>query len=392
MTHRQGSPRGYRITGLTERSALKTTFTMTNQNGQEHEISVSEYFKQAYNRTLDYPMLPCVIIGREQVVPIEVCKVLSGQRYTHKLNEIQTADMIKFTSQSPTARADTLKTGLKMLSYRDNEYLKDVGMTISEDMIQITARVLLAPTVCYRPDSQQPNVAPQDGTWNLKGRKFVQAAKLESWGVVLFGTERDCARHTVASFVRELTISCTDVGMNIVNRDPRITYANPQGDIETTLRLLYLQAGNAVQQKPQLLVCILPNTGVPLYAEIKRVTDTVLGVSSQCLQQKNIPLAKKPYLANVSMKINVKIGGSNTKLAPNMIKEVTSQPTIILGVDVNHPAASDMARPSIAAMVGSTNAEATRYAANIRLQAARTEPITEFADMAVEHLKAFYKA
>ncbi|KAG0342673.1 Eukaryotic translation initiation factor 2C [Podila horticola] len=361
MTHRRGNLRGSRITGLSRRSALETTFKMAKQDGTEQEISVAEYFKQAYNRTLDYPMLPCVRIGRETLVPIEACKVLPGQRYLHKLNEAQTADMIKFTCQNPTARANTLKTGLKMLNYRDNEYLKDVGVTISEDMVQIPARVLPPPTVCYRPDSQQPSFTPLDGTWNLNGRKFVQGAKLQSWGVVVFGTERDCGRHAVASFVRELVTCCTEVGMNIMTRDPPITYANPRSDIEGALKLVYVQAGKAAQLKPQLLVCILPNAGVSLYVAIKRVTDTVLGVSSQCLQQKHIPSAKKPYLANISMKIN-------------------------------HQAPSDTVRPSIAAMVGSINADATRYTASIRLQSARTDIIADFADMAVEHLKAFFQA
>ncbi|KFH64940.1 hypothetical protein MVEG_09668 [Podila verticillata NRRL 6337] len=182
MTHRRGSPRGYPITGLARRSAFETTFTMTNDNGQEQENFCRRIFQtslQPHSRQ-SHAALCHRLVGREQVVPIEVCKVLSGKRYTHKLSEIQMADMIKFTSQNSTARANTLKSSPKMLNYRDNEYLKDVGMAISEDMIQIPARVLPAPTVCYRSDSQQPNIAPQDGKWNLKGRKFVQGAKLES--------------------------------------------------------------------------------------------------------------------------------------------------------------------------------------------------------------------
>ncbi|KAG0022022.1 hypothetical protein BGZ81_008706 [Podila clonocystis] len=97
--------------------------------------------------------LPYVRVGHETGVPIKVCKVLPDQQYARKFSEAQLADMSKFTFQNPTARVNTLKTGLKMLSYRDNEYLKDVGMAISEDMVQIPARVLPHPTVRYRPDS-----------------------------------------------------------------------------------------------------------------------------------------------------------------------------------------------------------------------------------------------
>jgi len=64
-------------------------------------------------------------------------------------------------------------------------------------------------------------------------------------------------------------------------------HANPQGSIEEDLKKAWLKAGNTAKAQPQLLLCILPNTGVPLYAEIKHVTDTVLGVPSQRIQRKH---------------------------------------------------------------------------------------------------------
>ena len=50
--------------------------------------------------------------------------------------------------------------------------------------------------------------------------------------------------------------------------------ADPQGNIDRTLKEAWLKAGNAAKANPQLIFCILPNTGVPLYAEIKRISDT----------------------------------------------------------------------------------------------------------------------
>ena len=121
----------------------------------------------------------------------------------------------------------------------------------------------------------------------LERQEGVLGSTLGSWGVVIFAPERDVPAAQINGFIRELVITCIATGMNIVNKSPPIAYMNPQGNIEASLKQTWVQAGNAVKSQPQLLVCILPNTGVPLYAEIKRVTDTVLGVSSQCIQLKN---------------------------------------------------------------------------------------------------------
>ena len=66
----------------------------------------------------------------------------------------------------------------------------------------------------------------------------------------------------------------TDNLQSVMNRTPPITYGDPQGNVDRTLKEAWLKAGNASKATPQLILCILPNTGVPLYAEIKRISDT----------------------------------------------------------------------------------------------------------------------
>ncbi len=68
--------------------------------------------------------------------------------------------------------------------------------------------------------------------------------------------------------------------MNIVNPNPPIRHSNPQGNIEEGIRQAYTAAGNAAQQKPQLILCILQGRS-SLYDEIKRIEDIVLGVPTQ---------------------------------------------------------------------------------------------------------------
>ncbi|KAF9342402.1 argonaute 1, partial [Mortierella sp. AD094] len=51
----------------------------------------------------------------------------------------------------------------------------------------------------------------------------------------------------------------------------------------------------------------------------------------------------------------------------------------------------DDRKPSIASLVGSMDAKAARYAATVRVQAARTENIADLGGMVVELLKTFYQ-
>jgi len=53
-------------------------------------------------------------------------------------------------------------------------------------------------------------------------------------------------------------------------------------------------------------------------AEVKRVGDTLLGVATQCVQTKNINKISIQTISNLCLKINVKLGGINSIIVPEM--------------------------------------------------------------------------
>jgi hypothetical protein len=149
-----------------------------------------------------------------------------------------------------------------------------------------------------------------------------------------------------------------------------------------------------------------------LYAEIKRVSDTVIGVATQCIQSQHLRQAKKQYCANVCLKINVKLGGMNSFIDPAQIPFISQRPTILMGADVTHPAPGKFIyvylflnelflmylvspgsseRPSFAALCASMDAKASRYAATIRAQPGNTEIIVDLGNMVKDLLKTFYQ-
>jgi hypothetical protein len=246
------------------------------------------------------------------------------------------------------------------------------------------------------------------------GKKVFRGASLSSWCVVSFCAERFCPTEQLDAFVRELVVTCHGIGMNIIVRSllshettdpayntdryilymqektPRIFYVSPQGDIESLMRQHYTTTGNRYNIRPQVIVCILPNTGVQLYAEIKRVSDTVLGLPTQCLQMKHTKVSNKQYCANVCLKLNTKLGGTNGYIKLHEMPFLSEGRAIIMGADVRHPPPGDDAHPSIAAVVGSIDKEGTRFASAIRIQTSRVEIIADMKDMVKEILCAFH--
>ncbi|KAI8099370.1 Piwi domain-containing protein [Halteromyces radiatus] len=374
----------YKINKLTPTSAENTLFKGKDGN----EMTVAHYFQQTYNRRLAYPFLPCVVVKKDIFLPMEVCEVIPGQRHLKKLNEMQTAEMIKFTCQKPTVRANKIHQAVNLLKYKDNPYIQQFGVNIKSEMATVNARVLPTPKISYHPSSQNATFAPVGGAWNLRGKKVAKGANLGSWSIVNFASKIHDGM--IQRFIPELCQTFVDTGLNVINRKPPITHANPQGNIERILKEAWLKAGNAAKAKPQLIFCILPNTGVPLYAEIKRICDTVTSVASQCVQSKHIADPKKQYCANVCLKVNMKLGGINLFMDGSQIPFISRKPTIVFGADVTHPS-GNTDRPSIAAVTASMDAHASYYASTVRVQAPRTEIIADLANMVKEMLKVFYQ-
>ena len=108
----------------------------------------------------------------------------------------------------------------------------------------------------------------------------------------------------------------------------------------------------------QLIVVVLPGK-TPVYAEVKRVGDTCLGmylfcyllkliyifyqifigIATQCVQVKNVNKTSPQTLSNLCLKINVKLGGINNILVPTMRPKIFTEPVIFIGADVTHPPA-----------------------------------------------------
>lgn len=91
-THRTTGRKRYRFNKFTLTPANRTMFDY-DADGARRQISVEEYMEKTYNIRLQYPHLPCVVVGpkdRQIYLPMELCEVPAGQQLRRKLDEQQT--------------------------------------------------------------------------------------------------------------------------------------------------------------------------------------------------------------------------------------------------------------------------------------------------------------
>ena len=97
-------------------------------------------------------------------------------------------------------------------------------------------------------------------------------------------------------------------------------------------------------------------------------------------------------ISNLCLKMNAKLGGINTILAPEMRPKIFREPIMFMGATITHPpAGGDTRKPSIAALVNSMDAHPSMYSATVRIQEQRRDVITNLSAMVKESLINFYQ-
>ncbi|KAJ4962028.1 hypothetical protein NE237_021938 [Protea cynaroides] len=380
VTHRGNMRRKYRISGLTSQATRELTFPVDDRGTMKYVV---QYFQETYGFVIQHTQWPCLQVGNQQrpnYLPMEVCKIVEGQRYSKRLNEKQITALLNVTCQRPRDRELDIMQTVHHNAYHEDPYAKEFGIKISEKLAQVEARILPAPWLKYHDTGREKDCLPEVGQWNMMNKKMVNGGTVNSWICINFS--RNVQESVARGFCQELAQMCHISGM-VFNPEPILPSFSARPDqVERALKTRYHDAMTKLQGKElDLLIVILPDNNGSLYGDLKRICETDLGLVSQCCLTKNVFKKSKQYLANVSLKINVKVGGRNTVLVDALsrcIPLVSDRPTIIFGADVTHPHPGEDSSPSIAAVVASQDwPEITKYAGLVSAQAHRQELIQD---------------
>ncbi|CBI26319.3 unnamed protein product, partial [Vitis vinifera] len=380
VTHRGNVRRKYRVSGLTSQPTRELVFPVDDNSTMK---SVVEYFQEMYGFTIQHAHLPCLQVGNQKkanYLPLEACKIVEGQRYTKRLNERQITALLKVTCQRPRDQENDILQTVQHNAYDQDPYAKEFGIKISEKLASVEARILPAPWLKYHETGKEKDCLPQVGQWNMMNKKMINGMTVSRWACINFS--RSVQESVARGFCNELAQMCQVSGMEF-NPEPVIPiYMARPDQVEKALKHVYHASMNKLKGKElELLLAILPDNNGSLYGDLKRICETDLGLISQCCLTKHVFKISKQYLANVSLKINVKMGGRNTVLLDAIscrIPLVSDIPTIIFGADVTHPENGEDSSPSIAAVVASQDwPEVTKYAGLVCAQAHRQELIQD---------------
>ncbi|KAM3310431.1 hypothetical protein ACQJBY_031240 [Aegilops geniculata] len=382
-THRTDKTIRYKITSL---SSAPLKELMFDQDGVR--VSVVQYFKKQYNYSLKYINWPCLQAGSDSrpiYLPMEVCSIVSGQRYSRKLNERQVSSILKMACERPAQRESSVLEVVNRNNYGNDDYSKEFGMKVMNQLALVDARVLPSPRLKYHDSGREKVCNPSVGQWNMINKRMVNGGSINHWACLTFASRLH--PNDIGMFCRDLAHMCDNIGMEM-NMEPcvNITQARRQDTVESAIRNIHRHSAEVLTKQGlegkqlELLIIILPDISGS-YGKIKRLCETELGVITQCCLPKNVQKGGKQYLENLSLKINVKVGGRNTVLEDALYKRIpllTDVPTIVFGADVTHPAAGEDASPSIAAVVASMDwPEVTKYKCLVSSQGPREEIIAD---------------
>ncbi|CAO1639177.1 unnamed protein product [Sympodiomycopsis kandeliae] len=389
VTHRQTN-KTETFKGFSPRPVRDETF---EKDGQQ--IRVVDYFKSTYRYTVKYPDLPCVILGNRTLVPLECLEVLPGTALPpRKLTGQMTAAMIDESRQRPSDKIRSVSGWREVLKFEQSARIKDWNVSIDTQPIQLTGRLLDPPQVTYGRGSGRVQV--NAGAWNLRQAKFCQPGRaLKTWAIINFTRKPDAV---VQEFGQVLVKHLQALGLSIEAPffyDRSINQPDAAREtFERAGREAKKRAGGPSAPPPQLFVCMIDGDS-DLYAAIKRASFTELPspVPSQCLLDRKALNARgqDQYCANVAMKINIKLNGTNhTVESPNDLPGLGPK-TMLMGADVSH-AAPGSTQSSIAATIATMDGKRYRYGSELRVQrhlrgGKSQEGILHMKDMALSHLR-----
>ena len=346
------------------------------------ECTIEKYFKDKYNLNLDFPHFPCIHVGKPEktvYLPIELCMMRKQVLPWFKhIDDNQCQKMIRAAAKPPKERRATIERNLKNLSnyYDKDPYANAFGLKVRGEMMKTDGRVLDPPSLKYKGKERNNDVQfgkVNNGKWapgTIRDKdvlKFLKPMELKYWGVFDMANIPDKVKK---QFVDRLIREGNSRGVHV--NYP--TYFKPNAENLLQVKQAFTKLHDHIKKingSTQLIMVITARKGPPR-GELKYYGDTVFKVPTQFVMKNNVfgKENKGPsdqVFHNICLKINHKLGGVNHALWKR--PTIMNRPVMVMGADVTHPAPrDDCRRPSIAAVVGSTDPNVSQFNVEIRLQ------------------------
>lgn len=372
--------------------------------GLQSAPSVAQHFQAVYHQTYSHASNEFVVVLGEgdfsKTIPASFLNVIPGQVNGNTL------ELPRNSVRPPRINQQLIQNRGRGIFYggHPNEPGASQFQLIPQgQMIQVPARCLALPSVCYRPASNPTELEDVDvdgrkyGTWDLRGRQFYRACPSSTWTyleLTLPGkvpcTENNLLRfkNTFGTILRNqglANFSFQGGSLRAQRRQmPSANLPRPDQEEERAKQYTFVltELQKAKDEGINLVVVLLPLKDVELYSAVKQAGDQVVGIATVCHVQTPGKTANAPaeikssadFVANLSMKINLKLSSRSANQALNPKGPILTTETMIIGIDVTHPPPTTLeGAPSVAAVVGNIDDQFAQWPASLRVNYAGTE-------------------
>lgn len=399
VTHRVTKQK-YIVGGLTKDDTCYLSFDLDDPDGKAppRKVKLVDYFRQKYQKDIMHKDIPCLELGknsRQNFVPMEFCVLVEGQIYPKEYLDRDAAKKLKDISLAGArSRQNTICRMVRASNGPcGGEVIRNFGMEVDTNMTSVLARVIGPPDLKLGGPNGRPSriaVDREKCQWNLVGKRVAQGKSVDRWAVIDFG---DRFRLDANRFIPRLRDRCNNLGIPM--EEPLFCETSSMRVLSNVDRLSELLEGanekayRAGRGRLQLLLCVMSKKDSG-YKHLKWISETKIGLITQCCLSGSANKGNDQYLANLALKINAKLGGSNVELHDQLPYFKGEDHVMFIGADVNHPGARNKISPSIAAVVATVNwPAANRYASRVCSQDHRSEKILNFGDMCSELVESY---
>lgn len=398
VTHRRSSQK-YVVKKLTDEKTRDLHFILEDPEGKDppKKVFLVDYFREKYQVEIRYQNLPSLDLGKgnkKNYVPMEFCVLIEGQRFPKEhLDKDSALFMKKISLVPPRERREAICEMVRAEDGPCGAVTRNFEIRVDRNMTCVSGRILPTPDLKLGGLSRVP--LDNKCQWNLVGKSVVEGKALQRWALIDFSSQERNPNFRLRTdeFVFRLKERCKKLGINM--EEPVITHFTGMYElsavekVEDLLRGVVRAADEKIKDRLQMIVCVMAakHNG---YKYLKWVSEIKIGVVTQCCLSSLANKGQDQYLANLCIKINAKLGGSNMELTGRLPNFGGEDNVMFIGADVNHPAARNVTSPSIAAVVATVNwPAANRYAARVCPQDHRTEKILNFGSMCADLLNAY---
>ena len=300
---------------------------------------------------------------------------------------------MKKTAMKPVDRFQSIHRIVKDIKAVSRDILMEFEIDLSVDPTKAPGKVLRAPTLLYGKDRR---ITPKDGKWNMNGLQLYHPVPLKDWVVFSFSRRQD----DLNLFLQLFQTSASAMGMDT---HAPLTVRQYRG--LDSVEEMFLHAKSIFDTKsktngPKLVLVFTPRNE-QLYQQVKFLGEIdgkrKYGYCTQVIDELNV--SRKigrdndinQYIANVLLKVNVKLGGINQIVDPaeTPVYLRKEKGVMVIGADVTHAAyetgeCSSSIPYSIAALCGSYEPNYIKYYTESRVQAKSDDDETGFGQQSQE--------